>query len=310
MIAGEDGECFLGTPELAALAMMSIGKTVECRKRLIELGLLEGEITRDNGYPQAVWHIRVPDLWATNLKWREANHSLLDRVERKAAKRVHQVKATLHQVNAEGSPGEPKKNHIKKNQKEDAPLPPAQFLPGTELNEQGAPVVHIDGDDQEYECPWPLCAETILVPGSNVAGGYVCPVCKEPVEIQRNGVLFRKAKRPRKKREDLLNLGNLFPNDIPDSLADIPYRSDNRAELERFFARGTLGKFAYLDALEYLKQQGVPRRALIAAKKKMTSKSSKGVAHEPTEERGESADDIQDERCVQGISGAGSKYLD
>lgn len=81
MVAGEDGECYLSRDQLAMLAMMSAGKVSDCRDHLLSVGLLQGELRRDPGYPQPVWHLRVPDLWARNVKWREEiGDSLADRV--------------------------------------------------------------------------------------------------------------------------------------------------------------------------------------------------------------------------------------
>lgn len=85
MIAGEDGECFLGTTQLATLSMMSAAKVHDCRQYLLEVGLLTGEIRRDPDYPQAVWHLSVPDLWRRNLEWRKRlGDKLTDRIQYKA----------------------------------------------------------------------------------------------------------------------------------------------------------------------------------------------------------------------------------
>ena len=62
MIAGEDGECYLSTKDLATLSMMSAGKASSCRTYLLDKGLLNGEVRKDPGYPQPVWHLKVPDL--------------------------------------------------------------------------------------------------------------------------------------------------------------------------------------------------------------------------------------------------------
>jgi hypothetical protein len=83
MIAGEGGQCILSTPDLAVLAMMSVGKAADCRAYLLAVGLLEGETKKDPGYPQEVWHLRVPDFWEENIKWRKDWDGLKDRVELK-----------------------------------------------------------------------------------------------------------------------------------------------------------------------------------------------------------------------------------
>ena len=125
MIAGEAGECYLSTDDLAAAAMMSTGKASQCRKSLIKKGLIEGEIRKDPGYPQPVWHLMIPDLWPRNVSWRQKNHSLLDRITTKREQRqsLHQMKPSPGEEGTspreEGtSPGETKKEPERKNQKE------------------------------------------------------------------------------------------------------------------------------------------------------------------------------------------------
>ena len=83
MVAADNGECYLSTRDLAAAAMMSTGKCCQARKRLLELGLLEGKVYRDAGYQQPVWHLNIPDLWPANIDWRLKNNSLLARIEAK-----------------------------------------------------------------------------------------------------------------------------------------------------------------------------------------------------------------------------------
>jgi len=118
MIAGEKGECYLSTEDLATLAMMSTGKVSECRKYLIDQGLLQGQLRRDPGYPQPVWHLRIPDLWKANVEWRQKFESLEDRIALKIAqkKSLHLMKASpgeegISPDEGKPSPGETKKNH-------------------------------------------------------------------------------------------------------------------------------------------------------------------------------------------------------
>jgi hypothetical protein len=59
-IAGDAGECFLTTDDLAILSMMSTGQVSLSRKHWMKLGFLFGDFRRDPGYPQPVWHMRVP----------------------------------------------------------------------------------------------------------------------------------------------------------------------------------------------------------------------------------------------------------
>jgi len=54
---------------------------------LLDYGLLEGEIRRDPGYPQPIWHLRIPDLWPENIAWRQDHNSLIDRIALKDAQR-------------------------------------------------------------------------------------------------------------------------------------------------------------------------------------------------------------------------------
>lgn len=124
MIAGESGECYLSTPDLAAAAMMSSGKCSQCRDRLLKAGLIEGRIVKDPGYPQPVFHLTIPDLWPRNLRWRERNHSLTQRIQfKRDQKSLHQVKPSPGEQGLSPgerglSPGETKKNH-ENNQKEE-----------------------------------------------------------------------------------------------------------------------------------------------------------------------------------------------
>lgn len=101
MVAGEEGTCILGTRDLAALAMLGVGTVHQARQDLLRLGLLEGELCRDPGYPNAVWHLRIPDLWAANHAWRKAHPSLRERIE---YKRAHKEGAHEEGVQTEPAP--------------------------------------------------------------------------------------------------------------------------------------------------------------------------------------------------------------
>ena len=79
-IAGDDGECILSREDLAALAMMSTGQVSRCCKYLMSVGLLYGKFKRDPGYPQPVWHFRIPNLWKANVAWAEEHLSIASRV--------------------------------------------------------------------------------------------------------------------------------------------------------------------------------------------------------------------------------------
>lgn len=146
-IAGESGECFLSTEELAVLSMMSAGQAHESRKYWMEMKMLFGDLRKDPGYPQAVWHMSIPNVWAVNIEWATRFTSLKDRVQfkreqassireerqksREEAKKSEKTpEESLHHVKPspyEGinSPGEPEpspgelKNIHKKNHKEE-----------------------------------------------------------------------------------------------------------------------------------------------------------------------------------------------
>jgi hypothetical protein len=80
-IAGEEGECMISTPDLARFAMMSSGQVCKSRNFLIDQGVLEGEVRRDPGYQQPVWHLRIPDIWQENIAWCKEHSSLKSRLE-------------------------------------------------------------------------------------------------------------------------------------------------------------------------------------------------------------------------------------
>jgi ferredoxin len=82
-IAGEKNKCTLGTPQLAALSMMSEGQVADSRKYLLEQGLLEGEKINGTNSLQ-LWHIWIPDIWRWNLNWSETHKSIKSRIQWKA----------------------------------------------------------------------------------------------------------------------------------------------------------------------------------------------------------------------------------
>ena len=73
--------------DLAALAMMSTGQVSRCSKYLMSAGLLYGKFKRDPGYPQPVWHFRIPNLWKANVAWAEEHLSIASRVAWKNSNR-------------------------------------------------------------------------------------------------------------------------------------------------------------------------------------------------------------------------------
>lgn len=98
-IAGEEGVCMLPTQDLADMAQMSAGKVSDCRKHLLSVGLLQGEVYRDPGYPQPVYHLRIPDIWAENVEWSMKYRTFKDRLAYKRA-----FLASLHEGSKDGEP--------------------------------------------------------------------------------------------------------------------------------------------------------------------------------------------------------------
>lgn len=116
-VAGEGGECFLNTEQLAILAGISTGQASNSRKYWIKIGFLKGEIRKDPGYSQAVWHLSVPDIWAKNIEWCEKYPKIKDRLAFRAAhKSLHRVKPSPSE--GKPSPSETKKSQYKKNQED------------------------------------------------------------------------------------------------------------------------------------------------------------------------------------------------
>jgi hypothetical protein len=110
-IAGERGECILAREDLAALAMMSAGQVTISRDRLLSRGLLKGEMRRDPGYPQEVWHLSIPDFWEANVRWALMYPTIRARVEyKKEQKRIKELEKqrakdpSLHDDSPEPSP--------------------------------------------------------------------------------------------------------------------------------------------------------------------------------------------------------------
>lgn len=203
MVAGDAGECYLSSNQLASLSMMSLGKVSQCRKRLIDIGLLEGEIRRDPGYPQPVWHLRVPDLWQLNIKWRQRYNLLTDRLKFKEYQKELSPDESLKSIEdkrkklspdesfKELSPGEkgPSPDERKKIQKEEHveeehiwstclkelqfQMPRAafdQWLRGSELLTLKDDTATIQVRDQ-YAAEW--CSNRLLVPIQRTLAGIL-----------------------------------------------------------------------------------------------------------------------------------------
>lgn len=117
-IAGESGECYLNTDQLATLSGMSTGQVSKSRRYWMKLGFLKGEMRKDPGYSQKVWHLSVPDIWKINVEWCEKYPKIEDRLAfRKAHRSLHLVKPSPGEDLP--SPGETKKRYLKKNKNND-----------------------------------------------------------------------------------------------------------------------------------------------------------------------------------------------
>lgn len=113
-IAGESGECYLNTEQLSILSGVSTGQISSSRKYWIKIGFLKGEIRKDPGYSQAVWHLSIPDIWAKNIAWCEKHPKIEDRLNFRLAHRsLHRMKPSPSE--GKPSPSETKKNLIKNN---------------------------------------------------------------------------------------------------------------------------------------------------------------------------------------------------
>lgn len=151
-IAGDSGECWLGTEDLAIFCAMSTGQIHDSRKYLISVGLLLGEVRRDPGHQQPVWHLRIPDLWERNTEWCLAHKSIKDRLAYKRAQQDAIRQARAEKKQREHSPGEKAplpgekaplpgetKNIKEKNQEENLGAKPAPARPfrGTDARVKG-----------------------------------------------------------------------------------------------------------------------------------------------------------------------------
>jgi hypothetical protein len=88
MITREGETCRLTTPDLAELCMMSVDKAHNCRKRLLDIGLLIGEIKKkDLHNPQPIWHLTIPDIWRPNLEWSQEHNTLEKKLQHKRLQR-------------------------------------------------------------------------------------------------------------------------------------------------------------------------------------------------------------------------------
>lgn len=137
MVAGDSGECKLTTDDLASLSMMSTGKVSDCRAYLIEAGLLEGSCYKEPGYPQPVWHLRIPDIWLENITWRKVYDSLKDRVElKKRLRKIFTEAGVLRNFDKEKRNADTLRN-VNVNSLHN--MKPSQYEEGPPQNEEGPP---------------------------------------------------------------------------------------------------------------------------------------------------------------------------
>ena len=133
MLTFEGQTCRLTTPVLAQLAMMSLDKVHNCRRRLIDIGLLTGEIRpTDSAHPQPIWHLAIPDLWSANIQWSLENNSIAKKLVYKTSQRrqfkhdrraLRELKHLQHRNNNPPNANSLAANALK-NGKENAPIPP------------------------------------------------------------------------------------------------------------------------------------------------------------------------------------------
>lgn len=81
-IAGENGECWLGTESLASLCKMSEGKAADCREFWLTTGYISGELHSTG--ERSVWHLKVKNIWDENTRWSENNPTIDDRLDHAA----------------------------------------------------------------------------------------------------------------------------------------------------------------------------------------------------------------------------------
>ncbi len=79
-IAGDTGECWLATEDLAALCMMSTGKIADCRDYWLTTGLIQGELVQV-GELKSLWHLSIKNIWEENRQWARAHTSIDSRLE-------------------------------------------------------------------------------------------------------------------------------------------------------------------------------------------------------------------------------------
>lgn len=165
-VAGESGECYLSTSDLATLCDMSSGQVSKSRAYWLKTGFLKGSLRRDPGYPQPVWHLSVPDVWGRNVKWCEEHPRIADRLAHK--KSLHLVKPSPSEegitYSEEGiTPGETKKTY-KKNEKGEGEAPAPDFKNMSVAEARRHPTIRMYTEAAEFFPPsvaWELVDQFI-----------------------------------------------------------------------------------------------------------------------------------------------------
>lgn len=170
-IAGENGECYISTPDLAVLAMMSVGQCHESRAYLMDCGLLKGEKRKDPGYPLEVWHLSIPDLWEKSTAWSASHKSIYTRIAYKSAQRaalvIQRKKVRAEKEKKEGHSPAERSGHSpaeRGHSPAEKPLPPAEIknIKQEEPKEDGGKAA----PPAAWELGWQLAAgvETVTLP--------------------------------------------------------------------------------------------------------------------------------------------------
>jgi len=132
MISIEGKPLKITTENLAAVSMMSLGKVHACRKRLIDIGLLIGEMQNDLENPQPVWRLTIPDLWRANAEWSQEHNTLrkkidfkkIQRTKLKASRKSLRELKDLQNIKNEHKDATLQENDALLFGKENQPLPP------------------------------------------------------------------------------------------------------------------------------------------------------------------------------------------
>lgn len=198
-IAGDDRECYLSTEDLATLSMMSTGSVSKYRKSLVEKGLLRGEIRRDPGYPQPVWHLQIPDLWPRNVDWSMKHKKIKERIAHK--KSLHLVKPSAGEG---GTPTDETKNIEKKIKEDDE-----QFAELVKLYNQIqliTPLIadHITDALQDYGYMWVKSALERTIENHGTSWRYVARVLEN---MKKNGPNWKPPTTYQKKDKERMTSG-------------------------------------------------------------------------------------------------------